>query len=100
MRRILSSFDCVIEDDGHVTRKLPTTNIFGANKTLTSKRRIDNVISEGSEIDKGLVKSIREDLQLDHEHGIDSKAFYEDADFTSSEFILKYQSVLRKLSRV
>lgn len=100
LRRILSSFNCIIENDGHVTRKLPTLGIFGTDKVLRSKRRIDNTISEGNEVDKGLVKSIREDLQLDHEHGIDSKAFYEDADFTSSEFIVKYQSVLRKLSYV
>lgn len=98
LKRRLAQFNCRILDNGRVERRIQRK--FLGDKVLISKRALDNSISGGSEIDKGLIKSIRDDLQLNAENGIDSESFYEDAEFSSSEFIAKYKNLLKRLSKV
>lgn len=102
LKRILSRFDCRFLDNGKIERIVKGKNFLGfsSNKFLTSKKSIGANISDGNEVDRGLIKSIREDLMLNSENGIDSKAFYDDEEFSSSEFIIKYKNLLKRLSKV
>jgi death-on-curing family protein len=102
LRRILNKFDARILDNGHVERNVLAKGILGSKKMkiLVSKKAISDTIAEGGEVDIGLIKSLRADLELDSEHAIDSEVFYQDAEFTSSEFIIRYQNLLRRLARL
>ena len=52
---------------------------------------------EGAEVDQGTIHKIRADLRLDYENGMDSKAFYGDAE--PNEIIQEYDYILKKLGR-
>ena len=69
-------------------------------KKLVSRNAIGDTVSDGKEVNKSLIKSIREDLNLDVDHAIDSDIFYEKSVFTSSDFINRYRSLLKRLSKV
>jgi len=101
LKRILSHFGCEIMDNGRVIRNVTTTGIFGRSRkdTLVSKKLIGHTISEGDEVALSLIKSIREDLQLISAYGVDSDSFYKEGQYTSSEFIIKYKNLLRRLSK-
>ncbi len=100
-KQILTHFGCDILDSGRVQRKIKSKSIMriAKERILTSKKTIGGTLSDGQEMDKGLIKSIREDLELDTSHGIDSDTFYEKNSFTSSDFINKYSHLLRRLSK-
>lgn len=98
LRRRLAQFGCRILDNGRVERVIKRKYL--PDKKLISKVALSDGISGGSEIDKGLVRSMRDDLMLTAENGIDSEVFYEDAEFSSSEFIVKYKGLLKRLSKV
>lgn len=101
LKQILHHFNCNILDNGKVQRVIESKFLGFTNKrTLHSKRAIGNTISDGEEVDKSLIKSMRDDLELNASNGIDSDFFYEKATFTSSDFINKYKNLLRKLSKV
>lgn len=101
LKRILSRFECKILDNGKVERIERGKNFFGViTKTpYISKKAIPATVTDGNIVNMSLVKSIRDDLKLNAENGKDSDVFYEDAEFTSSEFILKYKNLLRRLSK-
>lgn len=101
LRHILSSFGCEILSTGKVTRNVPRRNIFGFSysELLTSKKVLNHAIADGEEVDKGLIKSIREDLELNDANGVDSEAFYKLDNYTTSDFINKYRGLLRRLSK-
>ncbi len=103
LKQILSHFGCELLENGRVQRIIFTRSFLGytSRRILTSKRVIPDTVSEGQEIEKGLIKSIREDLELNPtKGGIDSDVFYDMTSFTSSDFINKYKVLLRKLSKV
>ncbi len=56
------------------------------------------MLDDGKEVDKGRIRSIRKDLELDPGHMVDSDAFYATAEYSSSEFIATYKTLLRRLS--
>lgn len=102
LKQILTHFDCEILDNGKVRREVVKTGFLGMarKEELTSKKVIGSTISDGKEVDKHLIKAIREDLELTTEHGIDSETFYNKVEYTSSDFIIKYKNLLRRLSKV
>lgn len=98
LERILKEFDCEILDNGYIQRKI-RRKIFGSKKLL-SKVKIDKTIAGGDEINKTLIKQIREELELTFEHGIDSDVFYEKVKNTPvDDFIITYQTLLKRLSK-
>jgi death-on-curing protein len=97
LRQILIHFGCTISENGMRFHRVVRSRFFGS-KNLTA--RVNGYITEGEELDKGLIKTIREELHLTPEYGIDTEAFYEQAKFTSSEFIIQYKNLLKKLSKV
>lgn len=104
LKQILTHFDCTILGNGKVQRTIHTKPIFGFSRPpriLFSTRAINQIISDGRDVDTWLVKSIREDLELTPEKGgVDSEIFYEMAKLTPSDFITKYKTLLKRLSKI
>lgn len=57
-------------------------------------------VRDGRDIDINTVIKMRRELELDEEHGVDSAAFYADAELSTGDFIRSYQGILRRLARV
>ncbi len=102
LRKVLNSFDCNFLDGGRIERSIEYTNFLGLRrrKKLISRVLGNKNINDGVEISKGLIKVLREDLQLNAENGIDSDAFYASTKMTPGDFIVKYKSTLKRLSRL
>lgn len=104
MRRILSNFECQTDFKGGVGNRI---NIHRQIRTKTrlGRRKIQNLSvqvrysGEGSEIPRQSLNYIRAELQLDEEHGFDSRVFYE-ADAVPDDFIQEYRTLLRRLARI
>jgi death-on-curing family protein len=102
LKQTLASFGCEVLDSGRVIRTIPRKPTFlnsAKELTISSKRPISVYQSDGREIDMGFVHSLREELQLDPDHGVDSDYFYEMIPVTPGEFIHKYQNLLKRLAR-
>lgn len=101
-KQILTYFGCTILDGGKVRRVIPVKSLFSRqSRVLTSTRAINHIISDGRDVERWLIKSIREDLELTPEKGgVDSEIFYEMERLTPSDFIIKYKTLLKRLSRV
>jgi hypothetical protein len=83
-----------------VTRKLERGSTWwGRKKTTTLTSSFTNV-QDGRDVDRNLISRLRHDLQLDDAHGVDSAAFYADAELSPSDFIRSYQGLLRRLAKV
>lgn len=98
LNQILNDFDCRIYSDGRVERTYFEKNIFGLNHKKILRSKIPK-LQQGHEVDKGLVKRIREELQLDCDHRIDTDSFYYGRSFSASEFIYKYKNLFRRLAK-
>jgi hypothetical protein len=55
---------------------------------------------DGRDADVSVIKKIRTDLELDDEHGIDSKVFYYQDPPDPKYFITKYRKILKRLARM
>lgn len=101
LKQILAYFNCKIIDNGKIERIIYHSFLgIRREKKLYSSQFKSNLILDGEEIDRGIIKSIREDLELDSAHNIDSKVFYEQIGFSSSEFINKYKNIIKRLSKL
>ena len=106
LRPILIVQGCACDEGGsgnrfEITRRVirHRAGILGRDKTVTLRSSVTNV-SDGREIDRNVLKTIRKELELDEENGIDTAAFYDDAAVSPSEFIKKYHKTLRRLARL
>ncbi len=69
---------------------------------LSRSRRLQAYFTntgDGREVPKAIVKRIRQELELDQEHGVDSEHFYSTAR-EPDYFILEYSKLLQRLARV
>lgn len=99
LEQILTGFGCKILDNGKVERVIRSRGLFSIPKKFVSTRALVKSSSPGHAVDMGFVKTLRRDLGLSSEHGIGSETFYDKAPFTSSDFIIKYKNLLRRLSK-
>lgn len=104
LRRILRGFDCESEVSPSVgnrinlVRQVTRRGIFG--RTRTERLSIQVAYGDdGREVERNTLNAIRKALELDEEHGVDSKAFYE-ADAVPDDFIQQYRTLLRRLGRL
>jgi death-on-curing protein len=75
-------------------------NAKNANAIIFRKGRLTSHVhydGEGVELTKDNVRSIRRDLHLDEEHGVDSTMFFSREDVVD-DFITRYRATLRALS--
>ncbi|MDR6621080.1 type II toxin-antitoxin system death-on-curing family toxin [Sinomonas atrocyanea] len=103
LRTVLRQFGCEIVtargdrveikrivDRGH--------NFFGFRREVALQSVFHNT-GDGREVPRSVLKRIRQELELDSEHGVDSDHFYvqqQEPDF----FIAQYSKLLRRLARV
>lgn len=101
LRQILSHFGCTIRENGIIERHMIYKRILGINrtKTISTHRPIFFGYPEGREVDQGLIRTIRRELELDDQHGVDSSVFYAQNNSPASEFIIKYKNLLKRLSK-
>lgn len=105
LKQILSSYSCEFENPtaGNKINIIRTVErparIFWAARKEILRTQIAYA-GDGTEADRNTVNKIRNDLQLDEEHGIDSAVFYNNQVTSPSEFIHRYKKTLRRLARL
>jgi death-on-curing family protein len=106
LKKILSAYGCRFEfppgvgNRINVTRQVPGRIDFLGRRRTRLLRTQTFYGDEGREVDKNTINKIRHDLNLDDEHGIDSRAFYDQGSAPVSEFIVRYRKTLRRLARL
>jgi hypothetical protein len=105
LRRILTSYGCELSFPGgvgnriNITRRSSVVGRFGRSREVILRTQVFYG-DEGRENQPNAIHQMRHDLHLDDEHGIDSSAFYDEADTPPSEFIVRYRKTLRRLARL
>ncbi len=103
LRRILSRFDIQLgtphSNSVDVTR-LETIETAFLRRRKTQVRRLGTIgyHDEGAEVSLKDLKAVRRMCQLTEQDGVDSDAFYGDADVIDA-FVNRYRTVLRRLAR-
>ncbi|HBO44968.1 MAG TPA: hypothetical protein DD670_13770 [Planctomycetaceae bacterium] len=104
LRKILNRFGCRLACPGgkgnriNISRKRAAQGRWrwGSTELKTQIAYGD----EGRDVERNTIVRIRRELQLDDEHGIDSRAFYGDTVDLPGEFIVKYRKTLSRLARL
>lgn len=103
-QQILSRYNCTFERAGdvvtvrrRVVRRVKYLSVFSIDREYRAQVHFGG---SGREIAKSAVNHVRKELQLDDEHGVDSQAFYEDAEVSTSDFIARYRKTLNRLARL
>lgn len=101
LKRILRSFGCKYTHPNvgnriDISRTLERSR-FGRKSSRELKVQV-SFRSDGTEAGIKTVHHIRNELELDEDHGVDSKVFYE-ANTEPDDFIQRYRTLLRKLAQ-
>jgi len=104
LQQILAGYGCRFQQSGSnvtirrtVNRRVKYLPLFSRSRDLHTHARFSG---SGRDVNQQTVAKIRRDLQLDDDSGIDSKAFYDDEDVSTSDFIARYRKTLRRLARL
>jgi len=104
--RILRSHDCESEMVSGVGNRINIWRPVDVRSGPLSRRRERKELrtqvqcaGQGSEVERNTLRKIRRELQLDDDHGYDSKVFYEAA-AEPDDFIQSYRKLLRRLARL
>lgn len=107
LRRILSAYGCTFETPIAGGNRINILRTVQIPKSFFHRKARDQVLhtqcsygDEGREADSGTVKKIRHDLQLDDDHGYDSRAFYDNDQMSPGDFIIRYRKTLKRLARL
>jgi death-on-curing family protein len=106
LKQILSTYGCAFSSGG-------VGNRLNIERTVDRGRRFLGLLprrerlkiqvfyaGEGREAQRNTVAQIRRELELDEEHGVDSKTFYDGAATSPSEFIVEYRKTLLRLAKL
>jgi death-on-curing family protein len=105
LKRILRSFGCEFDSAQGVGNRLNIRRTVTGPKRLVGKPKklpLSTQVhygDDGREVDRNTLHKIRQELQLDEEHGYDSAVFYE-SESEPSDFIQQYRMLLRRLGRL
>lgn len=106
LRHILNSHGCDIQLTGKGGSKINISRIiikkngfWGTAKEVTLHTQI-YYGGEGKEMRRDAINKVRIDLELDEKHGIDAKAFYENAATSVDDFIVTYSKTLNRLAKL
>lgn len=105
LKQVLTSYGCTFQPHGQRGRKLQIcrtvkrTSFFGREKQEHLKAN-EKHWEDGNDVPKPMVKRIRQALQLDEEHGIDSRAFYGEEIRDIHDFIVQYRKTLSRLAKL
>jgi death-on-curing family protein len=100
LRQKFEELGCEITDNGKgeyvIQRSLQNQGFFSRNTLRKYKLK---AASDGTEIDKGVIQTIRKNLELDDEHGVTNSRFYSKSPELPSEFIQRYSKLIKRLSK-
>lgn len=101
LKRILKSFDCKFTHANvgnriDISRKVKRSR-FGRKHSDELNASV-GFRNDGTEAGINTVHYVRSKLELDEDHGVDSKVFYE-AEDEPDDFIQRYRTLLRKLAQ-
>ena len=104
LRRILNRYDCEFSTEtGKGNRLIIQRRVENTGRMRRRRRTLlesrPTWSGDGSTVGRGTLHQIRKELELDEEHGVDSKVFYE-AEAEPDDFIQVYRTVLRRLARL
>lgn len=102
LSKLLRSKNCIVTQHRgeklKIERSVSTKRMFLGFRTRTLTAYFTNT-GDGREVPRSVLKSLRQELELDEEHGVDSEMFYasrREPDF----FILEYSKLLKRLAKV
>lgn len=103
LKRILKRFECEFGSAAKgsqldIQRRATIRGPFGRKRTTTLKTHVAWG-GDGTEVARNTLNKIRRDLELDEDHGTDSRVFYAD-EAAPDDFIQQYRTVLRRLARL
>ena len=103
LKRILRRFECELEPAAKgsqldIRRQVPRPSTLRPKRTRTLKTHVA-WRDDGTEVTRNTLSKIRRDLELDEDHGKDSRVFYGD-EAAPDDFIQQYRTVLRRLARL
>ena len=103
LRPILEGYGCKISIRN--SRAFILREASNGPRSLFSRRRRRLSINvpyrdDGTDVPPDLIKKIRKDLQLDHEHGYDESDFYSKKPSKIDDFIAKYRKTLVRLAKL
>jgi prophage maintenance system killer protein len=110
LRQILRGYKCNFDVTGNkvnITRSVyeppslmrtlrEPLSFMGRHRTLHAQFAYHG---EGSEVTQATLKKIRKDLQIDDDHGIDSRAFYVKEPIKVTDFVNRYRKTLTRLAK-
>lgn len=105
LRTMLSKYGCQLDSPGtggnrlNIVRQVERRDVLSIRRRRTKTLKVQVAwAGDSTEADANTIRRIRSKMELDSEHGIDSLAFYGDAD--PVELIERYSHILKRLSRL
>jgi death-on-curing family protein len=105
LKKILNEFDCWWEpvtgvgNRINLHRRVRSRTKRGREKSLLLSTQV-HYAGDGREVQRNTVGHIRRRLELDDEHGVDSRSFYRMDGSHVDEFIATYRKTLNRLARL
>lgn len=104
LKRILRYFDCEFDPPKGTGNRINIKRVSKKRSRFGRERDIVLKVpatyrGDGTEVVPYIVKYIRENLELDEQHGYDSVVFY-NVGTRPDDFIQKYRTLLRRLARL
>lgn len=106
LKTILTRYDCAMEFTTrgnclNLTREVERPPmLFQRDRRKKVLRAQLTVTGDGMEVSRKVVSKLRDQLELDERHGVDSTAFYDDKPLQVNEWIGKYRRILELLARL
>jgi hypothetical protein len=79
-----------------ISRIISKRGLLGREKILRGSLK---VAQDGTDIDKGVIVSLRKTLQLDDLNGVPNSVFYSRYPTLPSEFIQTYRGLIKRLAK-
>ncbi len=102
LKRRLRDFECDCQPVQGVGNRINITReVVRPGLLLKRKQLLSTQVAwagDGTEADKNTIHKIRADLELDEDHGIDGRSFYEGAEIDA--VVIEYRNILRRLAKL
>jgi death on curing protein len=103
LRQILGKFGLTLENPNSNTIEVfknehRRSGLLRRDRTVKTRIATIGYRDEGTEVSFRDLKNIRDLCSLTEDHGVDSQAFYGDADVIDA-FVIRYRAVLRRLAK-
>jgi death-on-curing family protein len=101
LRQKLEELECQISDNTKggeivITRTIPNKGFLTRNDALKFKVKVS---LDGTDIDKGVIQTLRKQLLLDDRNGVPTSVFFSRYPTLPSEFIQNHSRLIKRLSK-